>query len=561
MQTYQLKTEKYGKIEFIARKTEEPCGFIRVRTGKKLEGEYYFKFKGYEAYGFEISRNTEYEVEISGLEFSICYLCGHEQIQEEGVQFLEFGKNEVVARNAENLDEAYCQEFRNQFHFAPYKGWMNDPNGLCFFQGYYHLFYQYNPNGILWGNMHWGHAASRDLVHWRHLPVAAYPQIELLDNPEFRGGAFSGSAAVHEGYMHLFYTRHFGRSDRTWQRQWQVTSSTQDGISFSREKIAIWGTPQGVYYDFRDPKVLELDGVWHMLLGGTVNHIPAILDYKSKNLATWHYGGIIYEEHDPRYGVSECPDIYSLGDKYVLVVGYIYAHPEKEEPRRDTVYYTGNWKNGRFEVESQGLYDYGKDLYAVQSFEHDGRRISIGWNCGVDPVPEGENSNGTASIPREMTLSQGRLSAMPVTEMALLEGEAVDLLKELTGKEMKTAVAGEYRLEGEFPEGFRGRFTLAQNGSQKAELTVDGKRIILNTGREEDILSFELKEPVYAFDVFVDRSLIEIFLNHGTYTCTRRYYLKGRKREFSCVLSSGSSPYKLTVKPMKGIFGKEEGYL
>lgn len=551
MQNYKLETGRYSRIEFIAKKTEEPCGFIRLHLGNELVGEYYFKFKGYESYAFDLQKQTEYFVEISGLEFSLCYLCGQENILEEGVKFLTFKENEIIFSGEDGPEKEYEQEFRNRFHFSPYKNWMNDPNGLCFFQGYYHLFYQYNPNGLQWGNMHWGHAVSKDLVHWRHLPVALYPQIELLDAEEFRGGAFSGSAVIRENRMHLFFTRHFGKTDRSWQRQWQMTCISEDGVHFSQETVAVWGTPEGVYYDFRDPKVIEENGVFHMILGGTVHHVPAILDYISEDLDVWNYNGVIFEEKDPAYGISECPDIYPLGGKYVLTAGYIYAHPEQKKSRQDTKYYIGTWENGRFKAEAEGIYDYGRDFYAVQSFEHNGRRISIGWNNGVNEMPGEGSSNGTASIPREMRLENGRLLMTPAEEMRLLEEKPADVRGKVKG------LKG-YRLEAELPENFKGIFYLAQNECQKVTLTIDGNVIKLITGKEEDACVFHGESYIKDLDVFVDRSLIEIFVNKGAHTCTRRYYLAGQEDGISFDFESDKKVKSLTVKPMKGIFGREK---
>ena len=129
-------------------------------------------------------------MEISELEVSLAYSYCPDCVLEQGVRFIEF-KDKAYFYTKDNLKDALTQDYRNTFHFSPYKNWMNDPNGLCWFKGYYHLFYQYNPNGQEWGNMHWGHAVSKDLLHWVHQPVAAYPQIELNGcEGEYRGGAF-----------------------------------------------------------------------------------------------------------------------------------------------------------------------------------------------------------------------------------------------------------------------------------------------------------------------------------------------------------------------------------
>ena len=106
--------------------------------------------------------------------------------------------------------------YREQYHFSPVVNWNNDPNGLCWFKGYYHLFYQMNPFGQEWNNMYWGHAASKDLVHWTHLPVVLEPQEEILDNLAIKGGAFSGSALPVGDEVYFYLTRHIGPQDDGW---------------------------------------------------------------------------------------------------------------------------------------------------------------------------------------------------------------------------------------------------------------------------------------------------------------------------------------------------------
>lgn len=552
MRKYGLKSRQFQRLELIARRTAAPCGSIKIREGQSLRGEYYFKYQGFEACALELSENTEYEVEISGLEISLAYLCGQERILEEGVTFLEFGETGITERGRMEMADVYGGAFRNQYHFAPYKNWMNDPNGLCWFGGCYHLFYQYNPNGFEWGNMHWGHAVSRDLVHWVHLPVVAWPQIELLDNPEFRGGAFSGSAVVEDGRLHLFYTRHFGRTDRSWQRQWQVTAHSDDGVHFSQEETAIWGTPEGVFYDFRDPKVERIEGAWHMVLGGTAYGRPAVLHYQSEDLKSWRYMGVLLEEKDPLYGISECPDLYRLGDRYVLTVGYMFADKGKTGQRRDTKYYIGEIRDGRFVVESEGIYDFGKDFYAVQSFEHEGRRISIGWNCGQEAAWEEGGSNGTMSIPRQMRLEGERLCMTPVEEIGRLEGEAIPYARKEYGYEALTD--GEYHMALKAADGLEGSFVLAQSDSRKVRLEIAGRRITLNTGNESDLCTFETDEVVVELEIYVDRALVELFVNGGRYTCTRRYFMPERDRRICWRFGEGAGAEALALTAMRGMF-------
>lgn len=557
MNKYVLKSGRYRRLELIGQRTEEPCGYIRLWESGRIRGEFYFKFRGFEPWGIDLEKDTDYEIEISGLEISLSYLCGQDQILDEGVRFLVFGEDGLVCWDDKEMELVYAQEFRNRFHFAPFKNWMNDPNGLCYFKGYYHLFYQYNPNGFQWGNMHWGHAASKDLMHWKHLPVAAYPQIELMDNEEFRGGAFSGSAVVDGDEMYLFYTRHFGRVDRIWQRQWQVTCKTKDGIHFTKEEIAVWGTPQGVFYDFRDPKVEKIDGVWTMVLGGTVNHVPAVLRYTSEDLKQWNYKGVLLEEKNPIYGISECPDLFFLDGKYVLTVGFIYSKQESRGQRRDTKYYIGRIEDGKLLVESEGIYDYGKDFYAVQSFETEGRRIGIGWNCGLESVWEEGSSNGTMSIPRELKIKDGKIIMCPVREFRSLLGSKY--MCEIGEHGFEAEVPEEYALDIKSESGMHVFTVLACNGEKKASLKIEGCKVILNTGDDRDICVLETEEDVIRAELFVDRSLIEVFINDGRYTCSRRYFISEKQRKITGSFSGNTSGITVAVHPVNNIWRAEGG--
>lgn len=162
---------------------------------------------------------------------------------------------------------------RFQYHFEPKKGWMNDPNGLIYFRGQYHAFFQHNPYAPRWGKMHWGHAVSSDLIHWQELPIALYPD-QAYENA---GGCYSGSAVEKDGRLYLFYT--------SVSRRWGQTQSmaySDDGIHFTKYAAnpVISENPLG-YSDFRDPKVTCIDGKYYMVVGTgdkcTASRLPVAL--------------------------------------------------------------------------------------------------------------------------------------------------------------------------------------------------------------------------------------------------------------------------------------------
>lgn len=159
--------------------------------------------------------------------------------------------------------------FRPLWHFSAPSGWINDPNGFCFFKGYYHLFYQYNPNGCDWHEMHWGHARSKDLIHWEDLPIALYPDREYDSDPtELSGGCFSGSALVKGDRLYVFYTgtsRHGGSIVQA-----QCMAYSDGGVNFTKYEgnpiIPYPPATVGEIANFRDPRIVERDGKYYLLV-------------------------------------------------------------------------------------------------------------------------------------------------------------------------------------------------------------------------------------------------------------------------------------------------------
>lgn len=517
---YNLYSSGNTQLHLTAIRKSETPGAVRIWNRDRLWTEFYFKYDSYETCFLPLEQNTDYIIELDRIHISLAYWYDPENVLEQGVTFLEFG-DEIHFYSKDTMADAMNQPYRNQIHFSPYKNWMNDPNGLCWFQGYYHVFYQYNPNSQVWGNMHWGHAVSKDLIHWKHLPVAIYPQIELAGCTGYRGGAFSGCAVIENDQMQLFYTRHFGRTDRSWQRQWQVTRHSRDGVTFSHEEICIWGTPEGVLYDFRDPKVTRIQEQWVMVLGGSCHGRPSVFQYISSDLKNWNYRGILYQEQNPIYGIAECPDFFPLDGMYVLITGYIYADKTNQESR-DTRYYIGTYEDNQFHPVSEGLFDHGKDIYAAQTFEKDGRRICFGWNCppaeGHIETPDG--SNGTLSLPRELNIRENRLVSLPCHEIQDLFTEMVQpgpyylkLTRDLSSPESEVL--------------------LAKGDGSKLGLRVTDSNIeicLLCPEKSSDTISFTCRfstvRPIETIDIYMDRAMLELYVNEGELSCSRRFYMK-----------------------------------
>ena len=197
-------------------------------------------------------------------------------------------------------------KLRPMFHINPGDGWMNDPNGLIKFNGMYHAFFQYYPNDVYWGPMHWGHRVSEDLIHWTELPPALYPK--TCSNED---GCFSGTAMVHDGVLYLAYTGHFDNGGGENIRQVQCLASSKDGVNFQKHGIIIDESklPSNISpCDFRDPKIWEENGVFYMIVAAREKEGRGhILLFKSKDIFNWEYVSDLLGR-ESKGSMIECPD-------------------------------------------------------------------------------------------------------------------------------------------------------------------------------------------------------------------------------------------------------------
>lgn len=309
---------------------------------------------------------------------------------------------------SEQFEGGFLMPERLSYHFEPKTGWINDPNGLCFFRGRYHVFFQHYPHAPVWGPMHWGHAVSDDLIHWEELPIALTP-----DKPyEEPLGCWSGSAVVKDDKMYLFYT---SVSDEFGQTQSMAVSD--DGIHFVKydKNPIIPHYPEDGSRDFRDPKVTKIGDEYVMVVGSGKDETGKVLLYKSKDLFDWAYKGVLYENKE--YGsVFECPDFFPFEDKYLLVFsqGGVKTHA--------MAMLYGDFDGENFFPISEHRPEAGPEFYAPQTFLDDqGRRILIGWlfRWGKKP-PKGVDYAGALTIPREIKMFDGKVTNYPVEEAASL---------------------------------------------------------------------------------------------------------------------------------------------
>ncbi len=338
----------------------------------------------------------------------------------------------------EEQERAIAPEDRPGFHLSARVGWMNDPNGFSRFGGLYHMFYQYHPYDSHWGPMHWGHAVSEDLLRWRHLPCAMAP-----DMPYDREGCFSGSAiALSDGRHALMYTgvaEEIGPDGTRLQVQTQ-NLAFGDGAEYVKYErnpvITAADLPAGgSRCDFRDPKLWqEADGSFRALIAN--DHADGggrMLLYKSDDLKRWEYVGALAENRDRLGRMWECPDFFELDGKHVLLGSAQDMLPRGFEYHNGngTFYLLGDFdrESGAFTEESDHAIDYGIDFYAPQTIlTPDGRRVMIGWMQNWDTCNLHTPSTpwfGQMSLPRELSVKNGRLYQKPLRELEALRGAAV----------------------------------------------------------------------------------------------------------------------------------------
>jgi beta-fructofuranosidase len=313
---------------------------------------------------------------------------------------------------------------RPQFHLLPAANWMNDPNGPIYWKGKYHMFFQYNPNAAVWGDMHWAHAVSPDIVHWQHLPMALAP---TKDGPD-EEGCFSGSAVVHNGVPTFLYT---GVKNTTPQeatlsdgqhnfRETQCLATSSDADLLTWQKLpepVLPAPPPGLAITgFRDPCLWQQGDVWYMGVGsGIRNQGGCVLLYRSHDLRKWEYlHPLASGEWNGKTGTDpvdsgemwECPDFFALNGKHVL----LYSSERK------VIWTVGDYdpKEQRFTPQQRGELDYGPHAYYAPKtmLDKDGNRILWGWIPETRPQAEYSRAGwaGLMSLPRILTVNaDGRL--------------------------------------------------------------------------------------------------------------------------------------------------------
>ncbi len=300
---------------------------------------------------------------------------------------------------------------RTKHHYKPSRGWMNDPNGLVYFDGYYHAFYQYAPNHEtpFVEPMTWGHARTKDFITWEELPVALRPEHSYEDQ-----GCWSGTAIVKDDVLYLFYASVTARNGKKHRHQSVSVAYSKDGINFTKyeNNPVIEDYPADGSEDFRDPAVFFDNGRYYCVMASGQPEIKKarLLLYESEDLLSWKYKGIMYELDNAN--VTECPAVVRYKDKFLVAMSVLTP---------DDHYFTvacGDFKNGVFTPDFDYNFDRGPDQYAGQAFmDKNGRSIIFSWVPGWSYNGFAEKSLGCLSLPRELTVRDGKVCAYPVKEV------------------------------------------------------------------------------------------------------------------------------------------------
>ena len=317
----------------------------------------------------------------------------------------------------DTFDTTNREHFRPLYHHTPVYGWMNDPNGMFFKDGVWHLYYQWNPYGSQWENMHWGHSTSRDLIHWEAQPMAL--------EPDWLGSIFSGSCVTNGDEVVAFYT-----SAGMHQTQ-SMAVSKDGGRTFKKYSGNPILTTSDVA-DFRDPRPFWNEDIkaWNLILAAG----QEMRIYSSKNLTDWTYESSFGKEYGSHSGVWECPDLFKIDNKWVLICN---INPGGPFGGSATQYFVGDFNGRKFTCESMPKVtkwmDYGKDHYATVSFYNapENRRVVLAWMSNWQygnqvPTKQFRSAN---SIPRDLGLfdfgQETYLSVVPSKEMLALRSKKV----------------------------------------------------------------------------------------------------------------------------------------
>ncbi|WP_328805562.1 glycoside hydrolase family 32 protein [Paenibacillus apii] len=476
------------------------------------------------------------------------------------------------------ITKSYCETFRPQFHYSPAANWLNDPNGMVWYEGEYHLFYQYHPHSSVWGPMHWGHAVSKDLVFWEELPIAL--------KPDHNGAIFSGSAVVDRNDTTGFFGGGSGLVAIFTHHDTNPVSGgprQRQSLAYSTDKGRTWTMYEGNpvlederHIDYRDPKVFwDSERLrWVMVLAAG----QRVLFYHSPNLIHWSFGSEFGASEGSHDGVWECPDLFQLPvigrggeSKWVLIVS-IGPNDALAEGSR-TQYFVGEFDGVNFVSDNPPgtvlWLDHGRDNYAGVSWSdvpaEDGRRLFIGWmnNWKYANLLPTEGWRGAMTLPRELGLvvcEDGiRLRQQPVSELdtlRTLKFQLEDLAIQAGDGNLLQSIQGNtLEIEAEIKLADSSSFGFRIHGSQGQGTVIGydaGRSYLFIDRRSAGITDFhpdfscehgaDLKPSggIVKLHIFADRSSVEVFANDGLAVLTDQVFPDPAHQELELFVQEGS---------------------
>ncbi|MFC3040720.1 glycoside hydrolase family 32 protein [Virgibacillus xinjiangensis] len=445
--------------------------------------------------------------------------------------------DELYDRIVKHQELVESDPYRLHYHIMPPVGLLNDPNGLVYFNGRYHVFYQWNPWETAHGAKYWGHYVSDDLVHWESAPPALAP-----DQWYDKNGCYSGSAVVWNDQLYVFYTGNV-KDEADNRESYQCLAISEDGIHFEKKGPVIH-VPEGYTAHFRDPKVFYHEDRWYMVLGAQTEELrgEAVI-YTSADLENWRFHGPLIGSGHPGIGefgyMWECPDLFQLGGKDILV-----ACPQGLSPEGyafQNIYQSGyfagsvDYKNLSFDHKPFVELDRGFDFYAPQTMvDPTGRRILFGWMGNaeekvVQPTVKHEWIHAL-TIPRELVWQDGRLLQRPVEELHHLRADEVHLEDVvMEGKVELPGVRGNVlELELQIADWQADAFTIGIGKTTRIHYTSDSNVFTFERNGADGNGPMESRqcivEELRDIRIFKDTSSMEIFVNGGEEVFTSRVF-------------------------------------
>ncbi|GAA3634256.1 sucrose-6-phosphate hydrolase [Lactobacillus hamsteri] len=433
--------------------------------------------------------------------------------------------------------QAANSKYQMHYHLRPISGLINDPNGFSYFNGEYHVFYQSYPFGAVHGLKSWVHFKSKDLVHWQNLGLAVQPDCKADSH-----GAYSGSAKEINGKLFLMYTGN--HRDENWVRTPYQIGAWMDKDGKVSDKTILFKNPDHITEHFRDPQIIEKDGIYYAILGAQdeENKHGHIDVWKSEDLKDWQELGFLkFSDQDMGYMI-ECPNLVNVNGHSVII--FCPQGLDKSVADYDDIYPNMYVIGDEVDFENHKVInpstlhnlDEGFDVYATQAFNApDGKAYEISW-VGLPDTTYPTDDEGWAnclSQVKELEIKDGKLLQKPVEAIKSLRHDE----EKITSQLIKENSGNQYELELEIAADQIGNLHLAANDdlsqslriafdTQNGTLTLDrsksGKKVAIDHGEQRTVSL--AKNSKLRLNIFIDHSLAEIFVNDGEHVLTGRFF-------------------------------------